>query len=106
MIVKATMTYRQQNRIAMRSLIFFGGDGASLFSNVDINDSDYVDIDSESEDQNCTSFPKNTNPMREMLLGGPQPRDATGMTDSEKKPLKTKTGKYGRSGPMQGVGSA
>jgi hypothetical protein len=61
-----------------------------LFSNMDSDDSNYVDIDSESEDENCTSFPKNKNLMRKLLLGGPQPRDTTGMMDSKKEAIENK----------------
>ncbi len=51
---------------------------------MDIDDDDYVDIDSELEDKKRTSFPKNTNLSRQLLVGGPQARDTTGMTDSQK----------------------
>ncbi len=57
---------------------------------MDIDDDNYVDIDSESEDENCTSFPKNTNPVRKLVVGGPQARDTTGMMDSQKAAVERK----------------
>ena len=48
--------------------------------NTDIDDDDYVDIDSDSEDEARTSFPKNKKPSKNLIIGGPQPTDTTGMS--------------------------
>ena len=55
-------------------------------SHKDIDDEDYVDIDinSDSEDEMRSSFPKNLTRSSKLALGGPQARDTTGMTDSQK----------------------
>ena len=64
-----------------------GSDVSDESSHVDIDDDDYVDIDvaSESEDENRSSFPKSRNPSRNMILGGPQARSTEGLTKSEAK---------------------
>ena len=46
----------------------------------DIDDDDYVDIDTDSEDKARTSVPKNKKPPMNLIIGGPQPTDTTGMT--------------------------
>lgn len=63
-----------------------GDDSGRYFSPVDIDDDDYVDIDSESEDDMRSSFPRdtNSNARRTLIVGGPAPRDTTGLTASEK----------------------
>jgi len=48
--------------------------------NTDIDDDDYVDIDSDSEDEARTSFPKNKKPSKNLIIGGHQPADTTGMS--------------------------
>ena len=48
--------------------------------NTDIDDDDYVDIDSDSEDEARTSFPKNKKLSKNLIIGGPQPTDTTGMS--------------------------
>jgi hypothetical protein len=55
-----------------------------LSSHEDIDDDDYVDIDDNSEDEMRSSFLKNSNRLGNLVCGGPQARDTTGMTDSEK----------------------
>ena len=45
--------------------------------NTDIDDDDYVDIDSDLEDQARTSFPKNKKTSKNLIIGGPQPSDTT-----------------------------
>jgi len=45
--------------------------------NTDIDDDDYVDIDSDSEDEAHTSFPKNKKPSKNLIIGEPQPTDTT-----------------------------
>jgi hypothetical protein len=66
------------------------GEGGVILSHVDIDDDDYVDLDSESEDKKRTLFPKNKNQSRQLLVGGPQARDTTGMTDSQKEAVECK----------------
>ena len=48
--------------------------------NTDIDDDDYVDIDSGLEDEALTSFPKNKKISKNLIIGGPQPTDTTGMS--------------------------
>jgi hypothetical protein len=48
--------------------------------NTDIDDDDYVVIDSDSEDEARTSFPKNKKLSKNLIIGGPQPTDTTGMS--------------------------
>ncbi len=43
--------------------------------NTNIDDDDYVDIDSDSEKEARTSFPKNKKPSKNLITGGPQPTD-------------------------------
>jgi hypothetical protein len=59
-------------------------------SPMDIDDDDYVDINSESEDENRTSFPKNKNSMRKRVVGSTQAKDTTGMIDSQKTAVERK----------------
>ena len=56
---------------------------STLQNATDIDDDDYVDIDSDSEDKACTSFPKNKKPPMNLIIGRPQPEDTTGMTAVE-----------------------
>ena len=57
-----------------------GPDSYLTPQNTNIDDDDYVDIDSDSEDEACTSFPKNKNASMNLIIGGPQPTDTTGMS--------------------------
>ena len=59
----------------------------TYFSPVDIDDDDYVDIYCESEDEMRSSFPRDKSSARSMLIGGPAPRDTTGLTASEKEAI-------------------
>jgi hypothetical protein len=58
----------------------------SLSSHSGVDDNDYVDIDidSQSKDKMRSLFPKNRNQLRKLLIGGPQARDTTGMTECKK----------------------
>jgi hypothetical protein len=56
--------------------------------NTDIDDDDYVDIDSDSEDEARTSFPKNKKISKNLIIGGPQPTDTTGMSAVDAKMTK------------------
>jgi len=53
--------------------------------NTDIDDDNYVDIDSDSEVEARTSFPKNKKPSKNLIIGGPQPTDTTGMSTVDAK---------------------
>jgi hypothetical protein len=55
-------------------------------SPVDIDDDDYVDIDSESEDEMRSSFPKDKSG-KTLYAEGPQKRDTSRMTSNEKKEI-------------------
>ena len=54
---------------------------------MDIDDEDYVDIDidSNSEDGMRSSFPREKNPSKNLVIGGPQPRSTKCMTVAEAK---------------------
>jgi len=59
------------------------GDDPDLYltpPNTNIDDDDFVDIGSDSEDEARTSFPKNKKPSKNLIIGGPQPTDTTGMS--------------------------
>jgi len=53
--------------------------------NTDIDDDDYVDIDSNLEDKARTSFPKNKKPSKNLIIGGPQPTDTKKMSADDAK---------------------
>ena len=55
-------------------------------SHEDMDGDDYVDIDvnSDSEDEMRSSFPKNSNRLSKLVVDGPQARDTSGMTASQK----------------------
>ena len=50
-----------------------------------IDDDDYVKIDSELEDEARSSFLMNQNPSMNLIIGGPQSTNTTGMTASKAK---------------------
>ena len=54
---------------------------------MDIDDEDYVDIDidSNSEDGMRSLFPREKNPSKNLVIGGPQPRSTKCMTVAEAK---------------------
>ncbi len=62
-------------------------DVGSILPPVDIDDKDYVDIDidSESEDGMRSLFPREKNPSKNLVIGGPQPQSTEGMTAAEAK---------------------
>jgi hypothetical protein len=67
----------------------YGGELACLSPHEDIDDDDCVDIDinSDSEDKMRSSFPKNLSRVSRLAAGGPQARDTTGMTASQKEAI-------------------
>ncbi len=58
------------------------------YSAVEGDDDDYVDIDSDSEEDMRSSFPRDNCSKKNLIAGGPQARDTTGMTESEKEEVK------------------
>ena len=55
------------------------------WNETNIDDDDYVKIDSELEDEARSSFLMNQNPSMNLIIGGPQSTNTTGMTASKAK---------------------
>ena len=85
--------------------LFASKQGASVeeqsnFIGTNIDNTDFVDIDSKSKDKARSSFPRSKDPSKKLILGGPQPTDMMiGMSKAQQNLPYWPTTKEGSSGP-------